>query len=170
MELTDSSSPAINAFNNSTGSFLASSLTKGTNLGSPVQQIFVTGAVAHILISANEYYYSSSLLSVDGYGNTTNGITTFKSNTAMSKELYGQLWGLWAFATANTTSTTKIMAQTWDNMIFVGEKVNAGTAFRHALSSDVLGALVSTGLTPASFSASAVNASNKAIIKGPTGG
>lgn len=83
----------------------------------------------------------------------------------MAKATYGQLWAFWPFL-ADATGTVSIGSVEPDQLIFVGEKVGKGIAFRWGLSGDPLN---TTGTVITSkFTVSSAN--NTATISAPAGG
>lgn len=87
----------------------------------------------------------------------------------MAKATYGQLWAMWLFAKNDATAAV-IGSQTPDNMIFVGQRIGKGTAFRYTVTAATADYKTTTQYTTNVFTASTVNDSNRAIISAPTGG
>lgn len=88
-------------------------------MGSPVsvaQDWAGTEKGVFFLITSNEYYVDSGLLSVSS---EESPLATLYTNTAMAKATYGQLWACYAFK-INQSSAAAIGAQEPDNIIFVG--------------------------------------------------
>lgn len=83
----------------------------------------------------------------------------------MAKATYGQLWAFWPFL-ADATGTVSIGSVAPDQLIFVGEKVGKGIAFRWGLSGDPL------NTTSTVITGKFVNTTdaNTATISAPAGG
>lgn len=99
---------------------------------------------------------------------TDSAAETFTAWSALTNSTYGQIWGLWAYK-KNETGTTAIALQVPDQVIFVGNKKNVGTAVIFTLSVTTKtyhGNAKDTSV----FGTAGVAASNAAILSAPTGG
>jgi len=117
------------------------------------------------MVTANQWYVASNVVSMTST-DTDASAEAFSSWTTLAT--YGQIWGLWLYK-KNETSTTAIALQVPDQVIFVGNKKNVGTAFIFTLTvttKNYHGNAKDTSV----FGTAGVAASNAAILSAPTGG
>lgn len=158
-----------NPFDGTNGGFINADLsitdtTAVINQGSAtaMSQCWKTGFQTFYLITSNEYFANSGLVSTLPSANYTANLV---ANATMAKATYGQLWGLYAFL-KEETGTDKIGAQTPDAMIFVGTSKGAGIAFRFSMADD--SGTLKTSAIETKFTVTST--SNVANIAGPAGG
>lgn len=116
------------------------------------------------LVTSAEFFQNSGLFTALIDANLTGTI-----GADMAKATYGGLWSMWAFMADDGTQTALGAAEA-DQIIFIGERIGKGIAFRWGL--DTAGALLKTTSTviTSKFTASNVTNSNTAVISAPTGG
>ena len=119
------------------------------------------------LVTCNQWYLASSIVSMSNKVADSSG-ETFSEWAAMTVGTYGQIWGLWAFK-KNETGTTVIAKQVPDQVIFVGNLKNVGSAVVFSLpnANDLY---ASGAKDTAYFTTAGVTAGNIATISAPTGG